>query len=406
MSSAVTESRRLSGGWSLCWLGLIALSFACYTYLLGVFDWDYGVERALLLLLALLTCSLLLLQHRRPLLLVTSTRWKQGLVLAGCGLLLTVQVLYLAWHYPNAQLIDIATTTRAAGETLLAGNNPYTEPVDPRPESQQSGESLDGYKYGPLMALLYLPLSAPLGLQGIQLTNLLVQLAVAGAAAALAVRLAGTTAGLFALFLYLSIPFAPSELFKQGVTDLAAVLPLLVAFLMLEGGPLAAGLLVGMSISTKLLPGGLFAILCLPATGRVRYLTGLVLGLVPLGVVTALAPAAMVSNQIVFNMIRAPDATSWLQGMPELVSQLARLVFLGVMLAALVYVWHRPPALHDRMVLTVVCLLVLLLSGTICHRNYLLWWLPFFAVLLASAALTRERAPLRETGFLPYSFRQ
>jgi hypothetical protein len=390
------EPRVLSRGWSVCWLGLIALGFFAYAFLLGAFDWGMAAARAGMLLLALPICWFLWRRYRRPSFIVAnSPAHPFAFLTVGC-LLLVWQLFYFLDQYPNPRLIDVATTTLKAGQSIVAGNNPYTLPLDPRPESQQGGRSFDGYKYGPAMALLYFPLSSVLELQGILITNFVLQLLVAGLVAALATRIAGPTAGLFAFLLYMSIPFVPGELFQQGITDLAAVAPLLAACLIVDRWPLITGLLVGLSISIKPLPGSLFVILCLPAKGRAQYLLGLAVGLLPLALATAFAPSAVFSNLVVFNMIRPPDSTSWLETVPKEIGLLARFVFGGVMLAALALIWRRPPELFARLSICVVCSVFLLLSSSICHRNYLLWWLPLLAVLLASAALpsaATEAAP-------------
>src|SRR5262249_15567711 len=141
----------------------------------------------------------------------------------------------------------------AAILAVLHGQNPYTIPIDLLAGGITVGaEQFHGYKYLPMMMAIYAPLGLPFGIRGIVLTNILLQGAAAAAIRALAARAAGSVAGLAAAAFYLGLPFLAHQLFTRGITDIAAVLPLLVALCLVEERPGWAGVLVGVSIATKL----------------------------------------------------------------------------------------------------------------------------------------------------------
>ena len=157
---------------------------------------------------------------------------------------LALNLLYLAGRIVAPHVIDIATTTLAAGQALLHGQNPYVVSIDRGPESF----GFEGYKYYPMMIADYLPLGVPLGQRGVLLTNLIVWLGCL----ALMRRLAGNR---LAPLLLMMLPLVIQQIFAKGATDLATVLPLLGAFALIERGPFWCGLCAGLSLATKPLPG-------------------------------------------------------------------------------------------------------------------------------------------------------
>src|SRR4029077_17522568 len=137
--------------------------------------------------------------------------------------------------------------------------------------------ALQGYKYLPMMAIIYLPLGAWLGPRGVLLTNLALQLAAVYLIYRLGARAGSRNAGLVAVLFYLSLPIVLRQVFGKGATDLAAVVPLLAPLLAWERRPALSGFCVGLSISAKLVPGLLLAPCTLPPAGqRWPYLAGVV----------------------------------------------------------------------------------------------------------------------------------
>jgi len=83
------------------------------------------------------------------------------------------QAAYGVARLQHPRLIDMATTTLAAGQTILAGANPYTQPIDRDAAGLGVAAEFQGYKYLPMMAATYLPLGETLGERGVLATNLL-----------------------------------------------------------------------------------------------------------------------------------------------------------------------------------------------------------------------------------------
>lgn len=380
--------------------GATALLFWLAIFLIQKLNWGLGGGRALVLLALLIAACCLTIgaQRAAPAFSASGSR----VIAAFVAVLVIAQIVYAAARLAHPHLIDVATTTLAAGKVLLAGGNPYLVPLDPR--TAGDGMSFAGYKYPPAMALAYLPLGAPLAERGVQLTNLLLQLGVVWAMIRVASEIGSRLAGLIAAALYLSLPLLPFQLFAKGVTDLAAVLPLLIALVLSERHAVLAGLCVGLSLSAKPLPGALLVPICLPATGRARlsYGAGIALGLVPSLVYLAWSPAALWQNVVLFNLVRPIDSTSWLFLMPSAASVVLRAAWLALYLAVTAYVWRARPALAARCGLAVILMLATMLSGPASHDNYQLWWLPFFAVLLG-LALAGAPAPEPAPSALPKS---
>jgi hypothetical protein len=364
-------------------LGAIA-AFWLAIGLVQTFNWGHGVAKAVVMALLLIATPFIMAGTRAgsaPL----PPRLHRMIAIA-LGVLLVGNIVFLGLRIAHPRLIDIATTTLAAGEALLHGANPYTLPIDAGPEAA----GFTGYKYLPVMIAAYLPLGAILGARGILLTNLVILLACLW----LMRRLAGTA---LAPLLLLMLPMVSAQLFAKGATDLVAVLPLLAAAAVAERSGFLAGLGVGLSIAAKLVPGALFLPCLLPALGRWRYIAGVAVGLTPLLPFLVLSPHALIANTLLFNLQRVPDATSWMLDAPAAAIGAAHLAMAAVYLAAFVYVWRQAPPLVARFGIAAMLTLAAILSGPAAHHNYQLWWLPFYCVLLSAALAPSETC--QETGF-------
>jgi hypothetical protein len=311
--------------------------------------------------------------------------------------LLVLQTGYALKELRHPSLIDAATTTLASGALLRAGTDPYAAPVD-AVAAAQTGARFAGYKYLPVTLVGYLPLGAPLGERGIVLANLLLHLATVWLVFRLAIALAGApAAGAIAALLYLALPLVPFQLFAKGDTDPVAVVPMIAALLLFERRALLAGFCLGLSLAAKLLPAALLLPCCLPATPRARaaYALGLCLGVLPLLPFLLWSPAAFLDNIVVFNLLRPPDSTSWLMGMPALLGMLVHALAGACYIGVAVFVWRRAPSLAVRTGLAVALILAAILAGPAAHHNYQLWWLPLAAALLG-ATLAPWRLPSAE----------
>jgi hypothetical protein len=366
-----------------------ALAFWAAVGLIQKFNWDLGTYKALVLLAVLIATPFAAwaVARRRG----CDRRPTAPALVAAVLVLLAAQGAYALWQLRHPGLTDIATTTLDAGKQLIAGANPYAASFDASAGGGTAQVRFAGYKYLPAMIAAYVPLGGPLGERGVVLTNLLLQFAAVALIFRLAEAMAGASAGWIAALLYLSLPLVPFQLFAKGVTDLVAVVPLLVALLLHERKPALAGFCIGLSISAKLLPGLLLLPCCIPPAGRERlvYAGGVVLGLLPILPFLLWAPQPFIDNIVLFNLVRPADSTSWLAAAPALAPP-AQAAAVAAGLAATLYVLLRPPSLGWRLGLGVVLILVALLSGPVAHHNYQLWWLPLMAALLGAALVPRR----------------
>lgn len=382
----------LSGGRRVVAAGAAACLFWVAVFLIQIFNWGHGVEKAWVLLALVLSVPVLSRAVDRRAVLA-SPRLLRGIGMTAAALF-ALQLVYFVLRLRHPHLVDIATTTLDAGAALRRGGNPYTLPLDPLAGAIGSG--FQGYKYLPVMALAYLPLGTALGARGILATNLLLQLAAALLILQLARKHGGEPAGRMAALLYLALPLIPFQLFAKGSTDLLPVVLLLPALLFLDFRPVLAGALLGLSIAAKPVPGLMFLPCLLPPGGGARrhYAVGVMLGLAPILPFVLWSPRALVENIVLWPSLRPPDSTSWLGAMPASAAAPAHAVLLALFLGIAWFVWRRPPSLAVRCGLGTLLTLAAILAGPSAHHNYQLWWLPFYCVLLG-IALTRASTAAR-----------
>jgi hypothetical protein len=304
------------------------------------------------------------------------------------AILAAAQVAFALAMLVKPKVLDIGETTLAAALATVAGHNPYATPIDAAGGGITDADRFHGYKYLPMMIVVYAPLSLALGIRGIIVTNIVLQALTAVLARSIARLIAGRFAGLAAALLYLSLPFVAHQVFTRGVTDLAPVVLLLTALRFADERPGWAGLMVGLSIATKLIPGIVMLPCALPARGeRRRYALGVLAGLLPIVPFAATAPDAFVDNVVLFNLVRPIDDTSWLLGLPPLAIAAARGAAVALLAAIAVRIWRRAPRLDERCLLAALAILAGFAAGPGMHHNYYLWFLPLLAILAASAAV-------------------
>jgi len=365
-----------------------AAAFWLAVGLVQIFNWgEAGPWKALALLALLAAVPIILRTLRRPVAAINPSRIVIALVVA----LSAVELIYGAARLIHPRLIDMATTTLAAGHAMLAGQNPYLLPID-----RELGGAFGGYKYLPVMPAIYLPLGLTLGARGVLITNMLLQAAAGALMLHLGRRSGSRAAGVIAAALYLSLPLVAQQLFAKGSTDLAAIVPLLLAFVAFKRSDFLSGLCVGFSIAAKLFPGVAFVPCLLPPGNgaRLRYGLGIAIGLSPILPYAFAAPGAFYDNIILFNAIRPPDSTSWLAFAPEGAAVAARSIVVALALAVAAHVWRHAPELTARAALAAALTLAVILAAPTAHHNYQLWWLPFYALALG-AALTRPHRGLQ-----------
>ena len=355
-------------------------------YVMLRMDLGRGTYRAILLVGFLSTVPILLkfIGTQKP---HAEDRWLDFALATIAGLLVVAQLVFAVNSLNREPLNDIGETTLAAVDAVVHGQNPYVLALDPAAGGLADAATFAGYKYPPLMIGTYLPLGTIFGRNGMILTNLLLELSVAWLACLLALRHGSRTAGLTAAIAYLAFPGVASQLYVVGVTDLAAIVPLLGVFLCIERRPWSAGFLSGVSMAVKLLPGLIIIPCCLPKDGRHlrAYSLGLMLGAGTMAPFFAWAPRAFWNNIIVFNFLRPIDSTSWMFNVFPLAASIAHGVLLCSILAVFFYLWWINPGIWTRLGCFVGLTLLTMLAGPGAHLNYQLWWLPAFAAMYSLA---------------------
>jgi hypothetical protein len=281
-------------------------------------------------------------------------------------------------HFSDME--DIGRTTIAAVHAVLAGHNPYATPLDIHPEYPD----FPGYKYLPMMIAVFAPLSSILDQVGLRLTNLILDGLMTGAVLLSARRMAGPLAGWLAAFAWLMLPVIPRDLYKHGVTDLAPVLPLVIALAISGARPGRAGLLIGLSVAAKLFPGLLVALCCLRRAGLRYYILGGIVGILPAVAAYFWEPEDFTRNVFLFILSRPIDETSWMFGLAPIVPTLAKAAYFLFLLAVLIHLATATPGMVRRCGLIVLCIIGALLTGPDAHNNYIIWWAPFFCILLGA----------------------
>jgi hypothetical protein len=341
--------------------------------LVQIFRWGHGTARAAalaMLLLAIPFAAVAAARTPAP----VSPSWRRAVDIGGILLLVLVILFFAVRITDQPHLIDIATTTLAAGNAVLHGVDPYAATID----AGTAAYGATGYKYLPVMFATYLPLAKLFGWRGVLLTNLVLLVGCL----ALMRKLARSN---LAAFLLLMLPIVSLQIFGKGVTDLAAVLPLLAAFAVAPYSSFFSGLCLGLSISAKPLPGGAFIPSLIPPAKRLRYAGGAGLGLLPVLAFFWAAPRDFLANIVFFNMRRPADSTSWLFGLPPSVAAVMRALFVALVVAAGVYVYQAKPSFPARCAVGTGLTIAAILAGPGAHDNYQLWWLPFYCVMLSLA---------------------
>ncbi len=379
----MSGGRWLAGGlWALASFWLLALGL-----LINV--WDNGALRAALLLgVAALAVWLLrqspaaasLESPATPSLESPAPRALKILTLA----LLVAHCAYAAVRASHlTHLPDIAGTTLEALNLAARGSNPYMASID-TVAIEENGPAFGGYKYLPTMLLVFAPLGLSFQHYGMLLTNLTLDLITAALVWLAARRAAGSRAGWAAAAIWLSLPVVYSALFAKLYTDLAPVVLLLGAMLVFEARPAGAGLLFGLSLAAKLLPGLAVAPALLPTRARWRFALGLIAGAAPIGLAWLSAPQAFDDNIIRFNFIRPVDSSSWMQAASPPMQVIGRAAFASAWLVVSALTLRRGGDLARRSALMTLMLLATILAGPVAHQNYLLWWMPFFCIALGA----------------------
>lgn len=328
------------------WLGLVNL-IARFTWRHGIliFFCNMGVLALLIGARPLTT----FLRNRVPALAAVSNRLLQNLAGIGIVLFLLLDFLALGQILENPRygeyLIDIGKNTYLAAETLFEnGQNPYTQRCQtedrllaPSPHIERASGEVTiygvpyyfGYPYFPLMFLSYEPfLKVISDFNAIRIGNALLYLLAVGAVGWLASRFTDSKEkvplALLSMMTFLGFRAWTEELFQLGITDLLIFVYAVFGFIALTyQRHLLAGILLGLTLAAKLLPGPFFFILAVAwywkKDGLIRFAGGYLLSaLIFIVPFFAADPAAFVSSTILYYLAspKTLDDTSLLYFLP------------------------------------------------------------------------------------------
>jgi uncharacterized membrane protein len=148
--------------------------------------------------------------------------------------------------------------------------------------------------------------------------------------------------------------------------------------------PLASGVLVGLSLACKPLPGALLVPLLPWRSSWRRLAAGLALGLATLLPDFVRTPRELVASLVLFNFGRPSDSTSLVNALPPWARIATACVGLAIIVALVVGYQRRKPDARELVCTAALVLTVFLVVSKVIHRNYILWWLPFAAAALAA----------------------
>jgi hypothetical protein len=280
---------------------------------------------------------------------------------------------------------DVGSITVEGDRALFHGLNPYVANVNPV-DYYVVDPRLHGYKYFPVMMAAYAPAVAlePDGGKAILLANMIFSVIAAAVLFACAGRWISVDAGLLCGTLFFMSRLISEELVQRGSNDVVPMILVVLGLLWLENR-FASGLLIGLAISCKLVPGLLWVPICLTPQRRGRYIGGLAAGLLPSVMFLLWDPVPFVRNAVLFPLTRPRDGQSPLFGAPGWACGIAEA---GVMIAWLMFLNHvrrvEMPALRRCAWAAGLTLLFQLVSPGF-HQNYFIWW--YMPLCIAVTAL-------------------
>jgi hypothetical protein len=313
-------------------------------------------------------------------------------------------------HVPRTHNPFFAYPSIDAITALSQGLNPYRVDLDPDDQAFSNTsderfksyfafgntrvERFRGYKYSPLLPIIYFPAVWMLGGKvGVLITNSIILVLTASILPTLCWQFLGSS-GMWVSMLLLASPLVTWYVLVVQANDLVPVLPMCVAFLVWNNRPGVAGLLLGVSASIKVMPAPLAMALLLPADLSMarRFVAGIAAGLVPTIAFVVWDPSAFFNNVVLFEIVRPNQPDSLLYDVSPTVVLLLRggfvAIFLATAAAALAHRW----SIVGRMTAYVALTIGVLLTSQLDMDNYWLWWIPFFIPLLCRGGVARASA--------------
>jgi hypothetical protein len=361
---------------------------------LTIWDWNHGIARSVTVVLG---TALFALAVRRPLDRDASRRGWQWLILGAALLQLAVRAAMLLSAPANPEPTPIGKTTLVALKVLASGGSLYASTIDPQPWLPTRGLGLEffsGYKYGPLVLRYFQPfIVACEGPKGLYVGNAVLLAVLAILCFVLVRRLdRSTLTAVCAAATLLLPPYLYRELFVQGINDPLPLTLALAALVAIRAeAPAVSGLLLGLSMVCKSLPGLFIVPLLLGHPRRGRILVGIALGLSWFLPYLWATPRELVANLVIFNLKRPPDCTSLLFFLPDgLRVPVGALGPIGIL--AVVWRYHQGERTVPRILgATALMITLFLATGKVIHQNYCVWLAPFAGIALARFYRPEER---------------
>lgn len=287
---------------------------------------------------------------------------------------------------PTAAQIEAMWDSAESGQALFPSG---IESADCLSAKKQL--ALSGYKYGPVMLALYLPLVMPWGRGGVYATHL-VFLALIIFASTLMLRQTLPQGLLMALGVLLGQSVLRRNTLLDSDCDLLPTAMLLGALLAFERHrPLLAGGLAALTVAMKIFPGAFLVPLVVAGGSRSRR------GFVGVSLL-AWAPAWAIDgvgvwdNVVRFNLHRPTDSTALAHFAPRWL--LAFIALCAIIAATWAFFrWVVSKANYAPTLFVTIVMGLFFVSTKVFHNNYLVWWLPLMAIELARAL----RAPRKDS---------
>jgi hypothetical protein len=319
-----------------------------------------------------------------------SSNARQAMLAIPLILFLSFHVQSWYMHQKSAWLFmeDVGRTTIAADHLIMHGQNPYAAPIDTIAASLVPQAHLDGYKYLPVMMAAYSPVALVFkdGDWAVLAANLIFSIIGAALLFACMRKWVSTDAALLGTLFFFIPEIISQEQISNGANDMVPMIFLLAAIYALDRRFLC-GLLVGLAISAKLLPGLLWLPICLTPARRGRYFAGVAVGVAPCLPFLAWNPHAFLGNIVFYNLIRPMEITSLFYQSPRVLRWLAQAVVICLFAGLVRRTWRAEMPPIQRCGWATILALAVTLTGPMNHPNYFIWWFMPFCAVLANALM-------------------
>src|SRR5260370_24136336 len=146
------------------------------------------------------------------------------LLVCGCLIFAAAQLVFALAMLVKPKVFDIGETTLAAALAVMHGSNPYTAQIDTAAGGIADDDRFHGYKYLPMMIMVYAPLCLAFGMRGIIVTNILLQAMTAAVIRSIAAVSGGLSDGPARDITFINLPLVPNPIFHRCAKDIMSFL--------------------------------------------------------------------------------------------------------------------------------------------------------------------------------------